>query len=79
MDGKSSQIKISAIVPTYNLGTHGVKYLAEFEIPKFVEEEYEIIVVDNYILSNTRDVVDQINQKGKEILYVYQTEFGITQ
>ncbi|MEK6636317.1 MAG: glycosyltransferase family A protein, partial [Planctomycetota bacterium] len=78
MDGKSSQIKISAIVPTYNRAHMVSNTLRSLKCQSLSKEEYEIIVVDNYILSNTRDVVDQINQEGgKEILYVYEPNLGL--
>ncbi|MDN3512812.1 MAG: glycosyltransferase family 2 protein [Candidatus Brocadia sp.] len=78
MDDRSGQIKISAIVPTYNrayMVSGTLRSLKRQSLPQYL---YEIIVVDNYVSSNTRDVVEQINREGgKEILYVYEPHLGL--
>ena len=78
MDGKSSQIKISVIVPTYNRAQMLSNTLRSIKCQSLQEEAYEIIVVDNGSKNNTQEIVRQVNQEeGKRVHYICEPNLGL--
>lgn len=78
MNNNSNQIKISAIVPTYNRAQLLSGALRSLQHQNLTGNAYEIIVVDNGSKDITRESVDQINQEGgKHIHYIYEPHLGL--
>lgn len=69
---------ISVVVPTYN----GLEMLRK-SLPTWFEqtlpkEEYEIIVVDNRSTDDTRQYVESLLPKQKNLIYIYEPKSGAT-
>lgn len=78
MNGHDNQIKISAIVPTYNRAHFLPGTLQSLQQQSLADNAYEIIVVDNGSKDTTRDVVDRINQGGgKQIHSISEPRLGL--
>lgn len=69
---------ISVVIPTYN----GLEMLRK-SLPTWFEqtlpkEEYEIIVVDNRSTDDTRQYVESLLPKQKNLIYLYEPKSGAT-
>ena len=71
-------VKISAIVCTYNRASYLRKALSSLVNQNFPVEEYEIIVVDNGSQDGTRQVVAEFAQRSS-IRYIYESVLGLSQ
>jgi len=71
-------IKISVIIPTLNRASTLKTTLVSILIQSFLEDEYEIIVVDNGSTDNTKQTVKKLNQSyNNRIKYFYDERPGL--
>lgn len=70
-------MQLSVIIPTYNRAEILKECLERLTKQKFMNNEFEIIVVDDGSSDNTKAVVEQAQKSGSvEILYLYQKNQG---
>ncbi len=71
-------IMISAIICTRNRSHYLSKAIDSLCKQSLALNEYEIIVVDNASTDDTKDIVCEIQQKALNLVYVYESEPGLS-
>ena len=74
----SKDLKISVIIPTYNRANYLDKLLEKLSNQSISKSNYEIIVVDNNSIDNTKGIVNKyINFNKISIKYVFESHQGL--
>ncbi|MBC8505477.1 MAG: glycosyltransferase family 2 protein [Anaerolineales bacterium] len=76
MSGKL--ISASVIIPTYNRSESLAQALASLSALKVPEGKFEVIVVDNNSLDDTRQVAEAARSAGLDLKYVFEPRLSFT-
>jgi glycosyltransferase involved in cell wall biosynthesis len=71
-------VKISVVIPTYNRTEYlrkAIKSLIDQTLPM---DQYEILVIDNCSVDNTRKVVCEEFKNVRNLRYIYEPRLGLT-
>ena len=76
-ENAKNHMKISVIVPTLNRSQLLERMLRSMLTQTISRDSFEVIVVDNGSVDNTKDVVDRYSQLFLNLFYVYEGQKGL--
>ena len=65
-------MKLSIIIPAYNAALYIDKCIRSCENQDISQEDYEIIIVDDGSIDNTKECIEQLQKDFNNIIYIYQ-------